>query len=70
MSINASAARIAALTRDLETRWNSTREYWTDHRSREFDRVYMRELLSSVNILVAAAQELDKIIAKVKTDCD
>ena len=70
MSINASASRNAALTRDLEARWNSTREYWTDHRSREFDQKYMRELLSSVNILVAAAQELDKIIAKVKTDCD
>jgi hypothetical protein len=70
MSINASASRIAALTRDLEAKWNFTREYWTDHRSREFEQKYLRELLSSVNMLVAASQELDKIVSKVKKDCE
>jgi len=70
MSINASADRIAALTRDLEAKWNFTRECWTDHRSREFDQKYMRELLSSVNVLVATAQELDKVISRVKKDCE
>lgn len=70
MSINASASRIASLTRDLEARWNQTREYWSDHRSREFEQKYIRELLSSVNILTAAAQELDKVMTRIKKDCE
>ena len=70
MSIDASASRIAALTRDLEARWNQTREFWADHRSRDFEQKYLRELFSSVNVLTAAAQELDKIMARIKKDCD
>jgi len=70
MSIDASASRIAALTRDLEAKWIQTREYWADHRSREFEQKYMRELLSSVNILSAASQELNKVMARIKKDCE
>jgi hypothetical protein len=70
MSINASAGRIAALTRDLETKWHQTRDLWTDQRSREFEQKYIQELVSSVNSMVACAVELDKILSKVRRDCE
>ncbi len=70
MTVNASATRIAALTRDLEAKWNQTKDLWTDQRSREFEQKYMQELVSSVNTMTACCVELDKIISKVRKDCE
>lgn len=70
MSVNSSASRIAALTRDLETRWNQTKELWSDQKSREFEQKYLQELFSNVNLMAASSVELDKILSKVRNECE
>ncbi len=70
MNINSSGMRIAALTREIETKWNNTKEYWSDQKSKEFEQKYLQELFSSVNVVVAATQELAKMMEKVRKDCE
>jgi hypothetical protein len=36
----------------------------------EFDRLYMEELNASVNAASGVIDQLDKIIAKIKKDCE
>jgi hypothetical protein len=70
MSLQASKARLATLTRELWGKWEQTKELWQDSKSREFEQKYMDELMAGVNRAVAHIQELDKIITKVRTDCE
>jgi hypothetical protein len=70
MTVNSAATRIAALTHDLEAKWQATRDLWTDQRSREFEAKYIQELVSSVNVMTACCGELDKILSKVRRDCE
>ena len=70
MSVNASGARLAALTRELSAKWGQTKEYWTDSKCLEFEQKYMNELLTAVNTAVSNIQKLDKMIARVRNDCE
>jgi uncharacterized protein YeaO (DUF488 family) len=70
MSLHASRARLAALTKDLSGKWELTKEHWKDSKSREFEQKYMDELMAGVNRAVTSIQELDKIITKVRNDCE
>jgi len=70
MSAAASRARLAALTKDLSRRWKETREQWRDGKAQEFERVYMEELLASVNTAVGSLEKLDRTLSKIKRDCE
>jgi hypothetical protein len=70
MSAAASRARLAALTKDLIRRWKETREQWRDGKAQEFERVYMEELLASVNTAVGSLEKLDRTLSKIKRDCE
>jgi hypothetical protein len=70
MSIAASASRLSALTRELEAKWVQTKDYWSDQKSREFEQRFMHELFSSVNTATASALELDKMIGKLRKECE
>ena len=68
--MNATTTRLAALTKDLWAKWQYTRESWTDSKSLEFERKYLQELNASVDKSVNVMQELEKILTKIKTDCE
>ena len=68
--MNANASRLDGLTRDLWNQWLQTREYWQDTKSDEFQQKYLEELLSGVNRTAGVIEQLDKLMARIKRDCE
>ena len=68
--MNANGTRLAGITKDLWNQWQETKIYWRDSKSEEFQKKYLDELMSSVDKTVAVIEQLDKLITKIKTDCE
>jgi len=63
-------SKLIALTKVLSSQWQQTRESWKDSRSREFDRLYMDELLNAVDQAVPVIDQLEKLVRKIRSDCE
>jgi hypothetical protein len=68
--VNASGSRVAALTKELWLQWQRTREDWADAKSQEFEHKYLQELNAAVDKTVTVAEELDKLMNKIRNDCE
>ena len=68
--MNASGTRLEALTRELRLQWQQTRQYWDDNKSREFEQKYLQELFAGVDRTVTVIEQLDKLLARIKRDCE
>jgi len=62
--------KLAAITKELSHQWHQTKEYWNDAKSQEFERKYIEELLSNVDRAVGVIDELDKLVSKIRNDCE
>ena len=65
-----SSARLAGITKELRAQWQDTKSYWKDARSQEFERKYMEELFASVDRAATVMEQLDKLLTKIKQDCE
>ncbi|NLT71728.1 MAG: hypothetical protein GXX91_13700 [Verrucomicrobiaceae bacterium] len=70
MSLNHSKGRLTGLSRDLLRIWRETRESWRDEKGREFDTLYMQPMFDSVDHAARAIDDLDKVLKKLKDDCE
>ena len=70
MSLNASKARLVAITKELSNRWDETKNYWRDAKSQEFEQRYMSELFANVDKTVTVMDKLNELLTKVKNDCE
>ena len=70
MSVLGNLARLEGLTRELEIQWRQAREYWRDSKADEFERKYLEELLASVDKTVTVIDELEKVVSRIKKDCE
>lgn len=70
MSINANGSRLETITRELFLQWQQTKDYWKDTKSQEFERQYLEELLASVGAAVTVIGKVDKLVTKIKSDCE
>lgn len=70
MSMTSNKARLAGLTKEFVLKWQDARESWQDTKSLEFERQYMAELVSNVDSAVAVIEQLDKVLAKLRSDCE
>jgi len=68
--MKASSNRLSAITKELRAQWQDTRNYWKDAKSLEFEHRFMEELLASVDRTVTVIEQLDKLISKIRTDCE
>lgn len=68
--MKASSARLVGLTKELRTQWQDTKTYWKDAKSEEFEKRYMEELLASVDRTVTVIDQLDKLVSKIRKDCE
>lgn len=64
------ASKLMALTQRLSNQWLQTKDYWRDARSQEFERHYVEELLTSVDRAVPVIEELEKLVKKIRSDCE
>lgn len=70
MSVGGSRARLAAITKDLVSRWKEAKEHWRDGKAAEFEKAYLEELLIAVNTAVGSLEKLDQILTKIRKDCE
>jgi hypothetical protein len=70
MSVSANGKRLAMLTLQLSNQWEQTKEYWRDARSQEFEQKYLEELRAGVDRAATVIEQLDKLVMKVKADCE
>ena len=61
---------IAAATRDLSARWAETKESWRDSKAAEFEAKYLASLFGSMERMMAAFDQLDKVVGKIRSDCE
>jgi hypothetical protein len=68
--MNSSGTRLSGITRELWGQWQQTKEHWKDSKSAEFERKYLEDLVASVDKTVMVIEQLDKLISKIKRDCE
>ncbi len=68
--MSASGTRLEALTKDLRVQWQQTKEYWADAKGQEFEQKYLLELFTSVDRAVGVIDQLDKLVGRIKKDCE
>jgi len=68
--MNANGTRLSAVTKELWNQWLQTREYWQDAKSEEFQRRYLDDLVASVDKAVTVIEQLDKLVSKIRKDCE
>jgi hypothetical protein len=70
MNISANGKMLAMATKELSLRWAETRDAWKDAKSVEFEQKYLAELMASVDRAVPVFDDLDKLISRVRSDCE
>ncbi len=70
MSLAANKARLGEMTKELLFRWEDTREQWRDAKAAEFEARYLRELKSDVDKAMSSMDELEKLLTKMRNDCE
>ena len=68
--MKASGSRLEGITKELRAQWQDTKAYWKDAKSQEFEHKYMEELLASVDRAVTVIDQLDKLVTKIRKDCE
>jgi thymidylate synthase len=68
--MNSSGTRLNGITRELWGQWQQTKEFWKDSKSAEFEHKYLEDLVANVDKTVMVIEQLDKLISKIKRDCE
>ena len=68
--MSAGSSRISALTKELYVQWQQTKTYWNDAKTREFEQKYLQELFSTVEKTVTVIDDLEKLLGKIRKDCE
>ena len=68
--MNASGSRLSELTRDLFEKWHDTKMSWRDAKSNEFEKLFLADLAGTLERTVTSIEQVDKLINKIKKDCE
>ena len=68
--MKANSTRLAGITKELRSQWLDTKSYWQDAKSLEFEHQYIEELMASVDRTVTVIEQLDKLITRIRKDCE
>lgn len=70
MNIASSGNRLAAVSKELLNQWRETRDQWLDSKSAEFERRFMEELFAGVDTTGTIVEQLDKLLKKIRNECE
>jgi len=70
MSMVSNRTRLATLTKILVNEWHNTKEHWQDKQALKFEKEYIDGLLHSVTNTIESIDKLDKVLTKIKRDCE
>jgi hypothetical protein len=68
--MSGNGSKLTALTRQLSAQWQQTKESWRDAKSQEFEHKYLDELFAGVDRAVTVMEQLDKLVTKIRNDCE
>ena len=68
--MSGNGTKLLALTKSLSHEWQQTKHYWRDAKCEEFERKYIQELMTSVDHAATVIEQLDKLITKIRKDCE
>ncbi len=68
--MSASQNRLVGLTKALAAEWANTKQSWSDAKSREFEHRFLGELFTGVNQAVTNIESLERILNKIRADCE
>ena len=70
MNISSNGKLLLAAARELTLKWQDTKNYWQDAKAHEFEQRYINELIGAVDRAAPVFDSLNKMIEKVRTDCE
>ena len=70
MSLQGNRSRLSGLSKELSRSWQETQDFWRDQKRKDFDETYMRPLFDTIENAVVAMEDLDKILKKIRQDCE
>ena len=70
MSASNSRGLLTMATRQLQTRWEDTRNSWRDRKAVDFEETYLADLNNTVSSALRVLEELDHLLEKIHADCD
>ncbi len=70
MSLNNSRGRLVGISRELLKSWQETQQFWHDRKGKEFDSNYMQPLFDAVDNASSAMDDLEKLLKKLRKDCE
>ena len=70
MSASNSRGLLTMATRQLQTRWEDTRNSWRDRKAVDFEETYLADLNNNVSSALRVLEELDHLLEKIHADCD
>lgn len=68
--MSAAQNRLAGLTNELKIEWEQTKHYWNDAKSHEFEQRFINELVPAVNQAIVTIESLERVLAKLRQDCE
>jgi hypothetical protein len=70
MNTSANGKILVMATKELSRKWEDTKESWQDAKSREFEQKYLLDLMASVERAVPVFDDLDKLLSRIRSDCE
>ena len=70
MSLMVSKAQLATLAKELSRNWEYTRQHWQDRKSAEFEEKLLEPLQTQMVATFEALEKLDRILIKIRSDCE
>jgi hypothetical protein len=67
---SAAKNRLIGLTKELAADWAATKDCWSDAKSREFEQRFIEEITAGVNAAVTNIDALERVLNKVREDCE
>jgi hypothetical protein len=69
-TIGSNGKLIYAATKDLVRKWDETKQSWQDMKAREFEQGCINELITTVDRSLPVFENLNKLIEKIRSDCE
>lgn len=70
MNIRGSASNLVQAIKELTMQWEQTKSYWRDAKSQQFAETYLHPLPDHIARARFAMEELEKLLSKVRSDCE
>jgi hypothetical protein len=70
MSLGGNAKVLLSATHELARQWDETKSSWRDTKAHDFEQEYLVELFACVERTVLVFEQMDKLIAQARRECE